>query len=333
MSIAQTPRTVLVTGAAGFIGFHLARRLRDDGVHVVGLDDLNAYYSVDLKKARLAELSASPGFEFVHADIADQAAIEDVFARFRPTHVAHLAAQAGVRYALTNPRAYLRSNIDGTLNIFEAARLFPVQHLIYASSSSVYGGNTKVPFSEDDPVERPVSLYAVTKRANELTAYTYAHLHGIRLTGLRFFTVYGPWGRPDMAYFKFADALFKGEPIDVHAETEMTRDFTYIDDIIDGVTRLMDAPPIAAGGEPPHRLFNIGNNRPVLLKDFIAALERATGRTAIKRHLPPQPGEVMTTYASVDKLKAAVGFAPVTPIEVGLERFVAWFRAFYGITD
>jgi UDP-glucuronate 4-epimerase len=328
---------ILITGAAGFIGFHIAKRLLTTGATVHGIDNLNDYYDVNLKQARLAHLEPRAGFTFARVDIADATAVAATFKDFRPDVVIHLAAQAGVRYSLENPRAYASSNIDGFLSVLEAARAHPLRHLIYASSSSVYGANTKVPFVETDPVERPVSLYSATKRANELMARTYAHLFGIPCSGLRFFTVYGPWGRPDMAYFSFTKALLEVRSIDVFNHGQLRRDFTYVDDIIEAITRLVDCPPDAArraalGDDEtaPHLLYNVGNNTPVMLQDFIAALERVTGRTAHRIMKPMQPGDVLETYADVTRLASVTGFAPATPLEVGLTRFVDWYRGYNG---
>jgi UDP-glucuronate 4-epimerase len=334
-------RRILLTGAAGFIGHATAQRLLVQGTEVIGIDSLNTYYDVRLKQARLAQLRESNRFRFVEIDLADGAATQALFAEFKPDGVIHLAAQAGVRYSLENPSAYTHSNIDGTLSILEACRAHPVAHLVYASSSSVYGGNTKVPFSETDQVNRPVSLYAATKRANELMAQTYAHLYRVPASGLRFFTVYGPWGRPDMAYYKFTDAIFHEQPIDIYNHGKMWRDFTYIDEVVEAICRLIEQPPadrVPSGDEPgridpdvPHRLFNIGNHTPVALGDFVDTLERIIGRRAEKRMLPMQPGDVERTYADVTALERAVGFAPSTTIQDGLARFVTWYREFYGV--
>jgi len=333
---------VLLTGAAGFVGFHVAEALLDRGVEVLGIDNLTPYYDPALKQARLDRLLARNGFSFERIDIADYDAVLAAFAAFRPQVVIHLAAQAGVRYSLENPRAYAASNLDGFLSVLEACRHNPVDHLVYASSSSVYGANAKVPFSEHDGADHPISLYAATKRANELMAHSYAHLYGIPTTGLRFFTVYGPWGRPDMAYFKFTKAILEGLPIDVYDEAAMSRDFTYVDDIREAIVRLADLPPQAnpdaakAEADPataaaPWRLYNIGNHTPVRLDHFIATIEAACGRKALKRHLPAQPGDVQATYADVADLTASVDFRPETPIETGIARFVAWYREFYRI--
>lgn len=333
---------VLLTGAAGFVGFHVTQALLDKGVQVLGLDNLTPYYDPALKQARLDQLLARNGFSFEPTDIADYDAVMAAFAAFRPQVVIHLAAQAGVRYSLENPRAYAASNLDGFLSILEACRHNPVDHLVYASSSSVYGANAKVPFSEHDGADHPISLYAATKRANELMAHSYAHLYGIPTTGLRFFTVYGPWGRPDMAYFKFTKAILEGRPIDVYDEATMSRDFTYVDDIREAIVRLAGLPPQAnpnagiveadpATAAAPWRIYNIGNHTPVRLDHFIATIEAACGRKAIKRHLPAQPGDVQATYADVADLTASVDFRPDTPIETGIARFVAWYREFYRI--
>ena len=330
-------RRVLLTGVAGFIGFHLANRLLQSGAIVHGVDNLNDYYDVRLKEARLTAINA-PAFSFTRADIADHEQIGRIFAAFRPEYVVHLAAQAGVRYSLVNPRAYISANIDGFLNILEACRAHPVSHLVYASSSSVYGASTKVPFSESDPADRPLALYGATKRANELMAHSYAHLYRIPATGLRFFTVYGPWGRPDMAYFTFTKAILEGRPIDVYNNGQMRRDFTYIDDVTEAVERVLLHPPAPAPSEQsdpaaaaPHAIYNIGNHTSVELERFIAAIEAAVGRKAVRRLLPMQPGDVPATYADVDRLASLVGFAPRTPIEEGITRFVAWYRSFYGV--
>ncbi|MCZ8182144.1 MAG: NAD-dependent epimerase/dehydratase family protein [Beijerinckiaceae bacterium] len=319
-------RRVLVTGVAGFIGMHQTRTLLDAGCQVLGVDNLNAYYDPAIKEARLETLKGRNGFSFERMGIEDVAGIRRLFEEFRPDSVVHLAAQAGVRHSLDAPFDYTRANIDGFLSLLEAARHVPVRHFLYASSSSVYGANTKVPFSEEDPVLHPISLYAATKRANELMAETYAHLFGIPLTGLRFFTVYGPWGRPDMALWKFTEAILAGRPIDVYDEASMQRDFTYIDDIVTPIRLLLDKPPEREGGASPHRILNIGNHRPERLADFIAAIEQACGRKAIRRALPRQPGDVTATYADVSRLQALTGFEPDTPIGAGIARFVEWYR-------
>ena len=333
---------VLLTGAAGFIGMHVAQRLLARGDEVVGLDNLNDYYEVSLKEARLARLTPQPGFRFVKMSVEDRDGMAQMFAAERFDRVVHLAAQAGVRYSLQNPNAYIDANIVGFMNILEGCRHSGVQHLVYASSSSVYGGNTKMPFSEADSVDHPVSLYAATKKANELMAHTYSHLYGLPTTGLRFFTVYGPWGRPDMALFLFTKAMVEGRPIDVFNRGDMQRDFTFIDDIVEGVIRTLDRPaepdPAFDGDHPhpghskaPFRVFNIGNQGPVKLMSFIEAIEKALGITAQKNLLPMQPGDVPATYADVSELTAWTGFSPATPIEEGVARFVEWYRAYYGV--
>lgn len=337
-----TRSTVLVTGAAGFIGYHVADRLLAAGTPVVGLDNLNDYYDPTLKAARLARLEGRPGFRFVKLDLADRQGITELFTTERFDRVIHLAAQAGVRYSLTNPHAYADSNLVGFLHILEGCRHTDVAHLTYASSSSVYGANTTMPFSVHDNVDHPLSLYAATKKANELMAHTYSHLYGLPTTGLRFFTVYGPWGRPDMAMFLFTKAILAGRPIDVFNHGQMRRDFTYIDDIVEGVLRVSErtaTPDPAWQGETPdpgtsrapYRIYNIGNNQPVELMDVIATLERELGQTAVKNMLPMQPGDVPATYADIDDLARDVGFRPATPIAEGLRRFVAWYRQFYGV--
>ncbi|GAB4483690.1 MAG: NAD-dependent epimerase [Burkholderiaceae bacterium] len=322
---------ILVTGAAGFIGFHVARALRARGDAVLGIDNLNDYYDPQLKRARLGQLAGDAGFVFEKLDLAERDATLALFARHRIDAVVHLAAQAGVRYSLTHPHAYVEANVAGFLNLLEALRAHPVRHAVYASTSSVYGANTKQPFSTADRVDRPISLYAATKRANELMAYVYALQFGVPLTGLRFFTVYGPWGRPDMAAFKFTRAILAGEPIDVYNHGDMARDFTYIDDIADGVLRVLDRLPARDADGVQHRIYNIGNHRPEPLLRFIDVLAGAIGRTPQMRMLPMQPGDVQSTYADIDELRRDYGWAPTTPIEVGLPRFVAWYRAHYGV--
>jgi UDP-glucuronate 4-epimerase len=323
-------RRVLVTGAAGFIGFHLASRLLAAGAIVHGLDNLNPYYDVGLKRARLAQLAPHTRFAFEELDITDYKGLGALMARFRPDCVAHLAAQAGVRHSIDQPRSYVSANLDGFLSVLEACRAHPVRHLIYASSSSVYGANRKVPFHEDDPVPAPVSLYGATKRANELMAESYAHLYRIPCSGVRFFTVYGPWGRPDMAYYAFAKAILEGHTIDVFNHGRMQRDFTYVDDVTEALVRLVDLPPPAEAGTvspgTPHILYNVGNHTPVELERFITAIETALGRKADKRYLPMQPGDVPATWADVARLTRTTGFAPKTSIEDGIARFVAWYR-------
>jgi len=330
MAVSSTD-PVLVTGAAGFIGFHLSRLLLDRGIPVVGVDNLTPYYDPALKRARLAELEGFADFRFYELDLADRAGTAAVFAEIAPRRVVHLAAQAGVRYSLEAPFAYVDANLVGTMAVLEGCRRARSAHLVFASTSSVYGGNTKLPFKETDPVDHPFSLYAATKRANELMVHTYSHLYGLPATGLRFFTVYGPWGRPDMAYFSFAEAIRAGRPITLFNNGEMARDFTYIDDVVEAVARLIDVPPDGSErtapdrSSAPFRVFNIGNHTPVKLRDFVATLERCLGASAIIEEAAMQPGDVEATFADVDALSSAVGFAPTTPLEVGLERFVAWF--------
>ncbi len=320
---------ILVTGAAGFIGYHTARYLLERGDEVVGLDNLNDYYDVRLKEARLGQLERFPGFAFLKTDIADRAAVEEIFAERLPERVIHLAAQAGVRYSLVNPHAYAESNLTGFLNVLEGCRRHDVEHLVYASSSSVYGGNREMPYSISQNVDHPLSLYAATKKANELMAYTYSHLYRIPCTGLRFFTVYGPWGRPDMAYFSFAKAISEGKSIDVYNYGNMRRDFTYIDDIVEGVVRVCDRLPGISGERACYRLYNIGNHQPVALEDFIGCLEKALGKKAVRNYLPMQPGDVRETYADVTELTRDVGFSPATRLEDGIAAFVEWYREFY----
>lgn len=329
-----------VTGAAGFIGFHLSKRLLKEGCQVIGLDNLNDYYDVNLKRARLDILKQEGNFQFVYANLEDKEAIDKVFKEYNINIVVNLAAQAGVRYSLKNPYAYIQSNIVGFMNILEACRYNKVEHLVYASSSSVYGSNEKMPFSTSDNVDHPVSLYAATKKSNELMAHTYSHLYGIPTTGLRFFTVYGPWGRPDMALFLFTKAILNDEPIKVFNYGKMERDFTYIDDIIEGVTRIMPNPPKPnknfnrLNPDPstsfaPYKIYNIGNNHPVKLGDFIETLERHLGKEAKKEYLPLQAGDVPKTYADVDDLVRDVGFKPNTSIDEGIRKFVEWYRGYF----
>lgn len=319
---------VLVTGCAGFIGMHLARRFLDAGAEVTGVDNLNDYYDPQLKRDRLAQLASHPAFTFHHLDLADGQAVKRLFDAAHFERVVHLAAQAGVRYSLTNPQAYISANLVAFSHVLEACRAHRPAHLVYASSSSVYGSNQKLPFSVRDRTDTPVSLYAATKKSNELMAHCYSHLYGLPTTGLRFFTVYGPWGRPDMSVFLFTQAILAGKPIAVFNHGRMERDFTYIDDIVEGVVRVTHAPPPADAGTP-YRLYNIGNHQPVPLMDFIGTLERVLGRQAIKEFKPMQPGDVVSTYADVDDLRAAVGFAPDTPLETGLRRFAEWYRGYY----
>ncbi|WP_119680525.1 NAD-dependent epimerase [Indioceanicola profundi] len=340
MPLQSSP--VLVTGVAGFIGYHVAQRLLDRGCQVVGIDNINDYYSVALKQARLALLEGQDGFEFQRVDLADRESMAALFGRVRPGKVIHLAAQAGVRYSLINPHAYADANLTGFLNILEGCRHHAVQHLVYASSSSVYGANTEMPFSVHHNVDHPVSLYAASKKANELMAHSYSHIFRLPTTGLRFFTVYGPWGRPDMAMFLFTKAILEGEPIQVFNEGRMRRDFTYIDDITEGVVRVADhvaqPDPDWSGGRPdpgassaPYRIYNIGNNQPVELMHLIELIERCVGRKAKKVMLPMQLGDVPATYADISDLARDVGFSPSTPIELGVERFVRWYRDHYKV--
>ena len=333
---------VLVTGSAGFIGSFVSQRLLDRGDEVIGLDNLNDYYDVSLKQARLARLQAHAAYGHEQADVADQARVRAIFSATSPDRVVHLAAQAGVRHSLEQPHVYINSNVVGFLNILEAVREFGTEHLLYASSSSVYGANTKMPFSVEHGVDHPVSLYAASKRSNELMAHSYSHLFGIPTTGLRFFTVYGPWGRPDMALFTFTQRILSGEPIDVYNFGRHKRDFTYIDDIVEGVLKTLDAVPKADGdwsadhptpntSAAPYRLYNIGSNNPVDLTRFITVLEEALGRRAEQRLLPMQPGDVPETYADVDSLVRDVGYRPSTSIEVGVDRFVRWYLDYYRI--
>lgn len=334
---------VLVTGAAGFIGAALSQRLLDRGDEVVGLDNLNDYYDVTLKESRLARLTGRKGFEFVRADVADQAGMQTLFSSGGFTRVVHLAAQAGVRYSLTHPHAYIEANIVGFMNILEGCRHQAIEHLVYASSSSVYGAHTHMPFSVSESVDHPVSLYAASKKSNELMAHTYSHLFGLPTTGLRFFTVYGPWGRPDMSLFMFTRRILAGEPIEVFNYGQHKRDFTYVDDIVEGVVRTLDhiaepdpdwssASPNPATSAAPYRIYNIGANQPVELMEFIGALEHALGREADKRFLPLQPGDVPETYADVSALVRDVDYRPGTSIVDGIARFVAWYRDYYQVS-
>lgn len=338
----MSQKKVLVTGAAGFVGSYVAHSLLEKGTAVVGLDNLNSYYDPSLKQARLQRLESRSGFEFKRIDLADRGAMKSLFEGDRFDAVVHLGAQAGVRYSLENPHAYADSNLTGFLNVLEGCRTQKSENLIYASSSSVYGLNRKIPFTVGDSVDHPVSLYAATKKANELMAHSYSHLYRIPTTGLRFFTVYGPWGRPDMAYFNFTKAILKGEPIKVFNHGQMKRDFTYIDDIVEGIVRLVDHPAVANtkwdalhpandSSSAPYRLYNIGNHSPVDLLHFIQTLEKLLAKKAIMEMLPMQPGDVLETVADVEALEEAVGFSPQTPIEVGLEKFVAWYREFYKV--
>ena len=324
--------TILITGAAGFVGYHLAKSYLDDGVEVVGVDNLNDYYDVALKRARLEQLGGFPNFRFHELDLADRAAVAGLFRDGGYSRVVHLAAQAGVRYSIDHPEAYVDSNLVAFGNVLEGCRHSSIPHLVYASSSSVYGNSQRVPFRESDPVDHPVSLYAATKKANELMAHTYAHLYGIPVTGLRFFTVYGPWGRPDMAYYKFALKMLAGETVDVFNHGDLQRDFTYIDDVVEGVVRVtghVPPPGCCEQSGAPYQVFNIGNHQPVGLLTFIELLEQALGVRANKRLLPMQAGDVYTTYADTQRLRDAVGFAPGTPLEQGLGRFAEWFRHYH----
>jgi UDP-glucuronate 4-epimerase len=334
-------KRILVTGAAGFIGFHLAGSLLKHGHEVIGLDNLNNYYDISLKKARLAILEKESKFTFEKVDLADQPEIKRVFSDYRPQWVVNLAAQAGVRYSLENPYVYAESNLTGFLNILEGCRNAQVEHLVYASSSSVYGANTKIPFSVHDNVDHPVSLYAATKKANELMAHTYSHLYRLPTTGLRFFTVYGPWGRPDMAYFKFTKSILAGQPIDVFNFGKNRRDFTYIEDIVTGIIKVLSRIPAGdpnwsgdnpdcASSSAPYRVYNIGNNKPVELLYFIQVLEDCLEKKAILNLLPAQPGDVIETYADIDDLVAETGFRPQTSIEQGMKRFVDWYKGYFG---
>ncbi|MEL6319225.1 MAG: NAD-dependent epimerase [Cyanobacteria bacterium J06626_14] len=336
--------TILVTGAAGFIGYHVSRVLAERGDTVIGIDNLNDYYDVNLKRDRLQNLKALSNFSFHQIDLADRRAMEALFRDYQPQFVAHMAAQAGVRYSIDNPHAYIDSNVVGFLHILEGCRACQVKHLVFASSSSVYGANRTMPFSVHHNVDHPVSLYAATKKSNELMAHTYSHLYGIPATGLRFFTVYGPWGRPDMATFKFTKAILEGRPIDVYNYGKMSRDFTYVDDIVEGIVRTLDKPaqgneewsglnPDPSSSYAPYRLYNIGNNQPVELLHFIEVLESCIGKTAEKNLLPLQPGDVLATYADVEDLMTATGFEPKTSIEQGLQKFVDWYCAYYNVSQ
>jgi UDP-glucuronate 4-epimerase len=331
---------ILVTGAAGFIGSHVSHRLLDRGDDVLGIDNLNNYYDVTLKQARLDRLEARAGFRFQKVDVADTDLTAQLFREEKPVRVVHLAAQAGVRYSLENPHAYVQANVAGFMNMLEGCRHNGVEHLVYASSSSVYGGNKKLPFSEHDSVDHPVSLYAATKKANELMAHTYSHLFRLPTTGLRFFTAYGPWGRPDMALFLFTKAILEGRPIDVFNHGKMQRDFTYIDDIVEGILRVLDRPsqpdpvfdalhPDPARSDAPYRVFNIGNSSPVQLMTYIEILEQCLGKQAIKNFLPLQQGDVPASDADTSELKAATGYAPSTPVQEGIRSFVEWYRSYY----
>jgi len=336
---------VLVTGAAGFIGYHVARRLAESNrCEVLGVDNLNDYYSVDLKRARLAELEKFENFRFLKSDFSDAAAFNGVYTHFKPDYVVHLGAQAGVRYSTENPAAYVQSNITGFLNVLEACRAHPPKHLIFASSSSIYGAGATLPFSEDQITDQPISFYGATKKSNELMAYSYAHLHKLRITGLRFFTVYGPWGRPDMTPILFAKAICEGKPLKLFNEGKSLRDFTYVDDVVDGILKVLLYPPALSKAEgqaeplvpptvslpsPPYRVFNLGHHRPVEMRLFVQMLEKLLGRSAQIELLPPQPGDLPETCASIDRVRAAVGFEPRVTLEDGLRNFVEWFKGYY----
>lgn len=333
---------VLVTGAAGFIGFHVSSKLLDRGDQVIGFDNLNSYYDPKLKADRLANLIGRDGFTFVEGDLADQNSVDALFDNHTPASVINLAAQAGVRYSLENPHAYVQSNLVGFMSVLEACRHRGVEHLVYASSSSVYGANRTMPFAVNHNVDHPLSLYAASKKANELMAHTYSHLYGLPTTGLRFFTVYGPWGRPDMAAFLFTRAILAGEPIDLFNQGQMLRDFTYVDDIVEGILRTLDRPatpnpafdpsnPDPSSSTAPWRIYNIGASRPVALLDYIGAIERSTGRKAVMNMLPMQPGDVADTFADVDPLAQDTGYRPTTTVEVGVARFVEWYREYHGV--
>lgn len=331
MNPLDTQKTYLVTGGAGFIGFHLSKRLLEVGASVVGFDNMNDYYEVSLKEARLKELEGFEKYTFVKGDLADKEAVDAVFEQYKPQITVNLGAQAGVRYSIDNPESYVQSNLVGFFNILEACRHYGTEHLVFASSSSVYGGNDKVPFSTEDKVDGPVSLYAATKKSNELMAHAYSKLYDYPVTGLRFFTVYGPMGRPDMAYFKFAKKIVKGEPIQIYNNGDMLRDFTYIDDIVTGVCDILCNPPARNEKGVAYKIYNIGNNKPVKLMDFINTLEKCLGMEAVKEYYPMQPGDVYQTYADVTDLINDFGFKPDTSIKEGLSRFVEWFKAYYQI--
>lgn len=331
MESFDTNKKILITGAAGFIGYHLAKRLLSLGVQVAGLDNMNAYYDVQLKKDRLARLELYQAFSFTQGDLADGETVNRIFEEFRPDIVVNLAAQAGVRYSIDHPREYIDSNIIGFFNILEACRHYQPEHLLFASSSSVYGNQKKTPFATTDNVDHPISLYAATKKSDELMAYTYCHLYGIPSTGLRFFTVYGPFGRPDMAYFKFTNKIMKGEPITIFNQGDMYRDFTYVDDIVTGIQNMLCCPPKPNGEGDRYKIYNIGNNHPEKLMTFIETLEKALGKTAEKEYLPMQPGDVYQTYADVSELEKDFGFRPSTSIAEGLGKFARWYREYYHI--
>lgn len=325
----DTTKSVLITGAAGFIGFHLSKRLLDMGATIIGFDNLNDYYDVSLKESRLAILHPYPTFTFIKGDLADEESVTTIFAKYHPDIVVNLAAQAGVRYSIDHPRSYIHSNIIGFFNILEACRHYPVDHFLFASSSSVYGNQEKTPFSTTDNVDHPISLYAATKKSDELMAYTYSHLYGIPVTGLRFFTVYGPYGRPDMAYFKFTNMIFKGQPIKIYNHGDMYRDFTYVDDIVTGIEHMLCNPPIENVKGDKYKIYNIGNNKPEKLMYFIETLEKVLGKKAEKKFLPMQPGDVYQTYADVSDLEQNFDFKPQTSIEDGLKHFAEWYKKYY----
>lgn len=331
MRAMDPAKTYLITGGAGFIGFHLSKSLLEKGARVIGFDNMNDYYDVKLKEDRLAILKEYETYTFIEGDLSENSSVFRVFQEYRPEIVMNLGAQAGVRYSIDNPKAYMESNMMGFFHILEGCRYFPVEHLVYASSSSVYGGNEKVPFSTEDKVDEPVSLYAATKKSNELMAHAYSKLYQIPVTGLRFFTVYGPFGRPDMAYFKFTKKIFAGEPIQIYNKGDMYRDFTYIDDIVRGVENILCNPPEKNEKGAFYKLYNIGNNKPVKLMDYVETLERCLGREAKKEYLPMQPGDVYQTYADVTDLMRDYDFKPETSIEEGLAKFVEWYKAYYGV--
>lgn len=330
MEAFDSSKTYLITGGAGFIGFHLSKSLLERGAKVVGFDNMNDYYDVSLKEDRLAILDQYENYAFIRGDLADNADVFSVFQEHHPNVVVNLGAQAGVRYSIDNPEAYMQSNMMGFFRVLEACRFFPVEHLVYASSSSVYGGNDKVPFSTEDKVDGPVSLYAATKKSNELMAHAYSKLYGIPVTGLRFFTVYGPFGRPDMAYFKFTKKIMAGDAIQVYNNGDMYRDFTYVDDIVKGIENILCNPPEENAKGARYKLYNIGNNKPVKLMEFIETLEKCLGKTAKKEFLPMQPGDVYQTYADVTDLMKDYDFKPDTSIEEGLQKFVDWYMEYYG---
>ncbi len=331
MKAFDKSKTYLITGGAGFIGFHLSKKLLEQGAKVIGFDNMNDYYEVSLKEARLAILEKYSGYTFVKGDLGDKSEVFSVFETYAPQIIVNLGAQAGVRYSIDNPDAYVSSNLVGFFNILEACRRFGTEHLVFASSSSVYGGNEKVPFSTDDKVDGPVSLYAATKKSNELMAHAYSKLYGYPVTGLRFFTVYGPMGRPDMAYFKFAKKIVNGEPIQIYNNGDMLRDFTYIDDIVTGIYNILCNPPSENEKGVAYKVYNIGNNKPVKLMDFIMTLEKCLGKEAVKEYYPMQPGDVYQTYADVSELMNDFGFKPDTSIEEGLTAFVEWFKEYYRV--